>query len=343
MSEKFGTVLTQEELLKRASPVWPYKYFKPGRPVEPEKVQSLLEGLVDIHMHAAPAGAWLAGRPTIAQTCVAASENKVSALVLKDHNTMTNNLAIVINDFLARLKKERDLRGDTFQPVKVYGGLVLNYPVGGMNMAAVKTVLGYGECVEIWLPSINSRYQHEAMEIKGGIEVSSNGEPTSDMVELLNILADYNKNSEGKRCALGACHVSNREKFDILRYIKKHGMDIDVVIDHITQELTIATEDECLEMIELGAYLQFAETSCVPWPGMQDWIINFDYSFNLIKMLIDKKGPEHLMLASDSGQPGHEFIPGWKSFLRTLLAQGVSEEHIRIMSTDIPKRVTGIR
>ncbi len=343
MNQKFGAVLSEEELLKRASPVWPYKYFKPGRPVDPERVRSLLEGLVDIHMHGAPAGAWLAGRPTIVSTCVEASENKISALVVKDHNTMTNNLAIVINDLLARLQKERELRGEAFEPVKVYGGLVLNDPVGGMNMAAVKTALGYGQCVEIWLPSVNSRFQHEAMETAGGIEVSVNGEPTADMKSLLDILADYNENAEGERCALGACHVSNREKFDILRYIKKRGMDVDVVIDHVTQELTIATEDECLEMLELGAYLQFAETSCVPWPGMQDWIINFDYSFYLLKSLLWKKGPEHLMLASDSGQPGHEFVPGWKSFLRTLLAQGISEENIRVMSTEVPKRVTGIR
>ena len=28
---------------------------------------------------------------------------------------------------------------------------------------------------------------------------------------------------------------------------------------------------------------------------MQDWIINFDFSFNLIKSLINKKGTDHLL------------------------------------------------
>ena len=110
-----------------------------------------------------------------------------------------------------------------------------------------------------------------------------------------------------------------------------------------TQELTIATEEECLEMIELGAYLEFAETSCVPWTGMQDWIINFDFSFNLIKSLINKKGTDHLLLCSDSGQPSHEFVPGWRSFLKTLLAQGVAFDDIKVMSCDIPKKLTGIK
>ena len=343
MNEKIGSVLTEEEIARRTSPVWPYKHFKPGRPVEPEEEQSLLNGLVDVHVHGAPAGAWLAGRPTVVQTCVEASQNNVGVLVFKDHNTMTNNFAVMLNDLLGRLKGEYEKSGETFQPVRVFGGLVLNYPVGGMNMAAVKNALGYGGCVEIWLPSLDSRHQHRAMGLEGGIEVSVNGELTDETKKLLDILAEYNSGFEGKRCALSACHVSNGEKFDILRYIKKREMDVDVIIDHVTQELTIASPEECLEMIELGAYLQFAETSCVPWPGMQDWIINFDYSFTLIKTLLDKKGPDHLLLCSDSGQPGHEFVPGWKSFLRTLLAQGVSAENIRIMSRDIPKKVIGVR
>ena len=170
-----------------------------------------------------------------------------------------------------------------------------------------------------------------------------NHELLPEMIQILDMIADYNNNSEGKRCALAACHVSNEEKFDVLRYIKKKGMDIDVVIDHITQELTIATEEECLEMIELGAYLEFAETTCVPWTGMQDNIINFDFSFNLIKSLINKKGTDHLLLCSDSGQPSHEFVPGWRSFLKTLLAQGVAFDDVKAMSVDVPKKLTGIK
>lgn len=342
MSDLFGAVITEEELRRRTSPVWPYKIFEPGRPVEASEVEELLDGLVDIHTHGAPAGAWLAGRPTLVSTCMEASKNKVGAIVFKDHNCFMNNTSQVINEMLYVIKAEKALNGEEFTPVNVLGGLTLNYPVGGMNLAAVKTALGYGDCVEIWLPSINAKHQHELMGQAGGIEVSSKGELSDEMIGLLDMLAEYNANDKGKRCALAACHVSNREKFDILRYIKKRGMDVEVVIDHITQELTIASYDECIEMIELGAYLQFAETSCVPWAGMQNWVIAFDYSFDLIRSLIKAKGSEQLVLCSDSGQPQHEFVPGWKSFLRTLLAQGVSKEDIRNMSVHVPSKLIGI-
>lgn len=278
-----------------------------------------------------------------------ASKQHVGALVFKDHNTMSNNFAFMVNESFDIIKQMKAEQGEDFKPTKLYGGVVLNYPVGGLNPAAVSTCLGYGDCVEVWLPSISSRYQLDRIAAERGvtnntgIRVSQNGVLEPELVTILDMIADYNRNSEGKRCSLSACHVSNAEKFDVLRYIKKKGMDIDVIIDHITQELTIATEEECLEMIELGAYLEFAETSCVPWTGMQDWVINFDYSFNLIKSLIAKKGTEHLVLCSDSGQPSHEFVPGWRSFLKTLLAQGVSWQHVREMSVDIPKKLTGIK
>lgn len=46
---------------------------------------------------------------------------------------------------------------------------------------------------------------------------------------------------------------------------------------------------------------------------------------------------------SDSGQPSHEFVPGMRSFFKTLLAQGVSRENIKIMSHDVPMKICGIK
>ena len=341
MSEEFGTVLTEQELKDRSSIVWPYKIFDPGRPVDTEEVDELLKGFIDIHVHGAPAGAWLKGRPTMVQNSIDASNSHMAALVFKDHNCMNNNCAIIVNELMQRLKEEKEARGLEFTPTRIYGGVTLNEPVGGINVKTVRAALGYGDCVSVWLPSLDSGYQRKLMGTDGGIYISENGELSGDMKAVLDVIAEYNDNTEGARCVLAACHVSNREKFDLLRYIKKNEMDIDVVIDHITQELTIATEEECLEMIELGAYLQFCETSCVPWTGMQNWIINFDYSFRLIKSLIKKKGTDHLVLASDSGQPGHEYIPGVRSFSKTLLAQGVSKEEIRAMSATVPGMLIG--
>ena len=65
-------------------------------------------------------------------------------MVFKDHHSMTNNVATVIQDFLDRMAADLTARGEeSFTPVQVFGGTVLNYAVGGMNIEQVKTALDY--------------------------------------------------------------------------------------------------------------------------------------------------------------------------------------------------------
>jgi hypothetical protein len=333
----YGRVITEEEIKKRSHPAWPYIYFNPGTPVDPEKVDEILKGVIDIHIHGAPLGGWLPGRPTMVETCIEASEAGMKALVFKDHNTMNNNCAIIVQDFLKRMAKEKAKAGIEFTPVKVYGGIVLNETVGGMNLKAVKTALDYGRCKEVWLPSLDAQHQKQAMGLSGGIAVTEGADQlTREMISILDLMAQYNDNKKGERVALSTCHVSNEEKAAVLRYVKKRNMGIKVLLDHVTQEMTILNPAEAKEMIDLGGYLEFAECSCIPWAGMQDWIIAFDYSFALIKELIKEKGPDHLVLITDAGQPGNNPVPGWRMFIKTLLAQGVSEHDINVMAKEVP-------
>jgi hypothetical protein len=337
----YGRVISDEELRRRTHPAWPYIYFNPGRPVPPEKIEELLRGAIDLHVHGAPLGGWLAGRPTMVETCLEASEAGMRALVFKDHNTMCNNCAEIIADLLGRTAAERAQRGGSrFVPVEVYGGIVLNETVGGLNVQAVKTCLGYGRCKTVWLPSLDARHQRQAMGVDGGIAVTDGGgELVAELKAILELLADYNRNARGDRVSLSTCHVSNEEKVAVLRYVRQRGLEVPVLLDHVTQEMTILSPDEAREMIDLGGYLEFAECSCVPWPGMQDWIIAFDYSFALIKELLRDRGPEHLLLITDAGQPGNKPVPGWRMFIKTLLAQGVGEAEIRAMLGDVPAKI----
>jgi len=339
---KFGRVITEDELYKRTHPAWPYIYFNPGQPVELEKVESLMNGAIDIHIHGAPLGGWLPGRPTMVQTCIDASKAGMKALVFKDHNTMVNNCAIIIQDFLTRMQKDAAAKGEVFTPVEVYGGITLNDTVGGMNARAVEVCLGYGRCKEVWLPSLDAGHQKQAMGRDGGIWVADGDDLTPEMIKILEVMADYNNNRKNDVTALSTCHVSNEEKVAILKYVKKKGMNVKCIMDHATQEMTVATPAEAKEMIDLGGYIEFSSTSMIPWPGMQDWVVAFDYSFNLIKELIKEKGAGQLVYTTDAGQPGHEPVPSWRNLFRTSLAQGVSERDLEIMSKEVPAMLIGI-
>ena len=81
-----------------------------------------------------------------------------------------------------------------------------------MNVRAVKTALDYGRCKEVWLPSLDAAHQKEAMGLSGGIRVSDcKGTLTQEMMDVLDIMAEYNDNARGERVVLSACHVSNEE------------------------------------------------------------------------------------------------------------------------------------
>ncbi|MCL5272557.1 MAG: DUF6282 family protein [Gammaproteobacteria bacterium] len=337
---KFGRVISEEELARRTSPGHCYKNL--GKYIEPDKVDEIIKGVIDIHVHCASVATWLAGKPSMVETCIEASKAKIKALVFKDHYTMTNNCAIIAQELLDELKKEKNAKNEDFTPVEVYGGITLSYPVGGMNVNAVEIALSYGRCKEVWLPSRDAKHHRAAMGLEGGIQVSDGNNLTPETKKILGILADYNKNSKGERCALATSHVSNEEKVAILDYIKTRNMDIDIIIDHCTQEMTIVTPKEAMEMIDKGAYLQFAECSCIPWPGMLDWVIAFDYSMNLIKQLIKEKGLDHLVLCSDAGQPGNKPVAGWWHFIWILLSQGINENNINVMAKEVPVKLLGL-
>lgn len=339
---KFGRVITEGELKNRTHPAWPYIYFNPGQPVEKEKVDNLLKGALDLHLHGAPLGGWLPGRPTMVQTCIDASKAGMKALVFKDHNTMVNNCAIIIQDFLTRMQKDAAAKGEVFTPVQVYGGITLNDTVGGMNAKAVEVCLGYGRCKEVWLPSLSAGHQRQAMGLDGGIWVADGDDLTPEMIKVLEVMADYNNNRKNDVVALSTCHVSNEEKVAILKYVKKKGMNVKCIMDHVTQEMTIITLEEAKEMIDLGGYLEYSATAMVPWPGMQDWILAFDYSFNLIKDLIKERGSSQMILTTDAGQPGHEPVPSWSNYIRTCLAQGISERDLEVMIKEVPAMLIGI-
>ena len=50
------------------------------------------------------------------------------------------------------------------------------------------------------------------MGLSGGIRVSDcKGTLTQEMMDVLDIMAEYNDNARGERVVLSACHVSNEE------------------------------------------------------------------------------------------------------------------------------------
>ena len=100
-----------------------------------------LDGAVDLHVHSYPCV--FQRRVDDRQAAQAAAEAGMTAILLKSHHESTVSRAYLI-------QKE-------FPNLKVFGGVVLNQFVGGINPAAAEVSLRLG-AKEVWMPTIDAAH-----------------------------------------------------------------------------------------------------------------------------------------------------------------------------------------
>ena len=341
--KKFGRVITEEELIMRCDPAWPYKH--PLGFTDPAVEDRIMEGAVELHAHGSPAAWQSEGRANFYDTAVAVSEAKYKAIVFKDQDCPSYSMAGAIQNALNDRAKEKAKLGEEFTPSKIYGSLTLDFASGGMNLKAVEKALMYdGFCKEIFLPCQDSALLQALFgdESKGIFVSDLKGTLTPEMIKILDMIAEHNDNCKGDTVALATCHVFNEEKYDISKYVHDRGMKVPIVHDHITQEMTQLTTEEALELIDLGTYVEICANSTVPWTSMQNWIVAWDYNLEMTKTLLKERGPEHICLITDSGLSGYNETEGMRMLIRGLLKAGVSEEDIHYMAAIAPAAAIGI-
>ena len=114
----------------------------------------VLEGAVDLHVHSAPDVD--ERRFSDIELASEAARARMAAILIKSHQNSTVERAWLVSRFISG--------------IRVFGGLVLNETVGGLNPSAVSLALSM-RAKEVWMPTrsaLNHR-RHEALP--GGITV----------------------------------------------------------------------------------------------------------------------------------------------------------------------------
>jgi len=329
MVEMIGKVLSVEDVKRAAHPTYPYRFASIR--VSERDAWNFLKGVVDIHAHGAPANAFLE-RPKILETAKEATRAGMKAISFKDHNYMTSAVAYVVQDVIDEWASQQGL-----EPTQIYGGVTLNYPVGGMNPSVVRAALtgDFGTKTRaIYGPSVDSAWQYKLMGKEGGVSlIDERGDVRPELKEIIQILA-----SSDKKTFLESGHVTVQEMMAAADACKDAGVDF--VVTHANQEITVLTVEEAKELVKRGAWIEIAAVSIIGTPvGGPGWIVNFDHSIKLIKEL----GPERIVLISDAGQPGAHPVEYYKLMIMVLLAQGISYEDLTRMSKDNPAKLIGIK
>lgn len=287
-----------------------------------EKIQRLLYGSIDLHIHAAPSH--MKRKMNDLEVAKEAKLAGMGAVVIKDHLTQTGDRAQIASQASA---------------FPVFGGVVLNLSVGGLNLFALKAGLPYG-IKQVWMPTLDASQflRHREMvpglnpypeEAKEGVSLL---QPTGLLrEEVISILHCIAKND----LILGTGHVSAREGKALVRKAMELGVKR-ILITHPQAPFLDWELRDMQEMVEMGALLE--QDIVFSLPGQKHGIPSGE-----IAKVMRAVGPSHCVMATDAGQASNPTpVEMMRYFIREMLAHGISEEEIERMVKENPARLLGL-
>jgi hypothetical protein len=288
--------------------------------------RKLLVDAIDMHAHTHPA---LFNRPIDDSDLAGhAMEYGMRGVVLKDHDSLTTGRAYHV--------------GRMYPYLKVFGGVVLNRSVGGLDPWVVQAALHYGARV-VWMPSNHSKYHNEYFDTPdypqlGRMQKQLEGPGVTVFDEQGNL-----KPEAGTICDLvaeaDAClatgHLSLEETRALQAEANRRGVR-KFLVTHVNWALTRYEPETQRELIENGAYLEYVAVSCVSpifWEQKPDELAAW----------IGELGGDRLILSSDLGQASAAPHPeGIRMLLSSLLDVGVDYDELAKMTKANPAHLLGL-
>jgi Family of unknown function (DUF6282) len=139
---------------------------------------------------------------------------------------------------------------------EVFGGVILNHNVGGMNPAAVEGFarLAGGTKKVVWMPNIDSQRQIEFYKLnRPGVRISNGTQLLPETLSVLDAIARH-------KLILATSHASAEEALLLIREGRARGIE-NIVVTHAIQDPINMTVEQMKEAAGL------APTSSIPWSG----------------------------------------------------------------------------
>jgi hypothetical protein len=288
--------------------------------------EKLLAGAIDMHVHADPDV-----RPRAINDidlCRRAKEVGMRAMVLKNHDFITNDRAYLVRQVVPG--------------IEIFGGIALNESVGGINPVAVETMLQFtGACARyVWLPTYQSSFE---MLLKGkrdaGVKVlDSAGKVLPDVRKVMKIAAKAD-------LILGTGHISPAESLVIVRAAKEEGIG-KVVVTHAMQSPFEMTVDDMKRAADMGAYIEHCYLSFLmgPMAPMAAYRTGRkQVTMEAFAKAINAIGAERCFISTDLGQAMNPTpADGMRDFITQLTKLGITKEQIDFMARKNPARLLGL-
>ena len=291
-----------------------------------ENVAQVMKGAIDIHVHGYPEALVDTGWD-FAEIAKRAYDANMRAIVCKSMYSDTAPMAYFVQQIIDDYAENHTTTSP--HEFSVFGGIVLNYSVGGLNPMAAKTSAKLGAKI-VWLPSHNSAHHKKVLGTQGGIEViTENGKVVRELQEIFKIIADNDM-------ILDTCHTSTTERMVIIEEAKKFGVK-KILITHPQWSVNRASPDQQVEMVKLGAYIGLYLYSAIPHFN------NPTCDRTEFLEIIKKVGADKIVLATDFGSMLNPHpVEGMELYIRLLMTLGIDKESVDIMLKKNPAWLLGI-
>jgi hypothetical protein len=300
-------------------------------PTPSSRARELVSGAYDTHIHVAPD----VMRRRIDDLSLAPRflETGLAGFVLKSHYASTAERAAVVRAAVPG-----------FDAV---GAITLNGAVGGMNPIAVE-IAARGGAQVVWLPTVDSanqractaadpegakppmwaRLQEELREQGMAADpvdvLDADGKVLERTRQVLRVIARHDM-------TLATGHLGSSEIAATVEAAFEEGVRRVVITHPEFTSQRVAVERQ-RELAAKGALLERCFTT--PYTGKVTW----EAWLGNIRAV----GPEHSVLSSDLGQPFNPPVEDGLAILADrLLAEGFTEDEVRVMAVDNSRKVAG--
>jgi hypothetical protein len=289
-----------------------YTRFLAGARFTEQDVDELLTNAIDCHTHG---GSDPMERLLLEDDIgIDYTEAGMRAMVVKTWYTPSASRNALVQKIVNRHAAQRGLR-----PVLCFGGVVLNYSVGGFNPEAVKKCLGFPGMKYVWMPMVDS-YHHRRVVYDDwsgyGLNfLDDNRKVVPPVQDILRIIADND-------LVLASGHYPYVDTAVLVEEARRLGVNRIEIIHpaHIHSKHTIA---QMKEQAERGAKLMLSGLGSMAFPLHESGPL---YAARIVKEV----GPENLLYGSDFGQlQNFPHIVANRWMIKLLLAYGCTKDEIR--------------
>jgi hypothetical protein len=285
-----------------------------------DRVWKLMDGAIDVHIHSAP-DAYAPRLADEVELGIKACEAGLKAVVFKCHSAPNARSIPVVQSAVDVWASEHEK-----QRTEVFGGVVLNYAVGGLNPEAVAVNARFGGKY-VWTPNLDSANHRKIVGLKAGINVIGNdGKVVPEMREIFRLIAEADM-------VLGICHLTAAEVFALIK--EAHDAQVKrIEIVHPNHPSFRLSHENLATAVDMGVFL-----------GLYSWnvappMFDLDYYLSVIKRV----GVDYVVFGSDCGH--FKNVPPTESlrmFITALLLAGVPDKDVERIVRINPSRLLGYR